>query len=1833
MHTFLHRVQVLVLFLFLSLFAASQSIYTTVGVIGTATPNGWNASTAMVLANSSDPHQWTLGLELSQGEIKFRANNSWDVNWGGSSFPSGTGVLGGANIQVPAAGFYLITFNDVSGAYKFDAAYHTVGLIGSATATGWNASTPMTRSATDPHSWTLADIVLSQGEAKFRANDDWADNWGGSSFPSGTGVKNANDNIPVPAGEYTVTFNDATSEYRFIPIYQSVGIVGNATEKGWDVSTPMVKGADNHTWTLTNTKLTAGDVKFRVNNTWDINWGGTTFPSGTGVPSGSNIPVPAGSYNITFNDLSLAYNFQLNPIVTLTPAVPTADEPVTITYDASLGTSGLQGASKVYMHSGVVLSDASGTTWSNAIGNWGQDDGVGQMTPVPGQPDKWQITLPGIRQYYQVSGGAPVFRLAMVFRNADGSQTGKSESGGDIFVNINPGDYVRFAAPAASELSATAGQQLLLRAEASGVASTLNLELNEGSGYHSVQQAVNSQAITYTYTAGATTSLQMRVTAQLAGKTVVGEKTLSLKLRQPNTIVALPAGVKEGINYSSDCSAATLVLYAPNKSFVDLIGDFNNWQSTPAYQMNKTPDGNYYWLTLSGLTAGTEYAFNYQVDDSIFVADPYTEKVLDPYNDPFISSTTYPGLKPYPVNANVSAAKNGIMSVLQTCQPAYNWQVTNFAKPDKKNLVTYELHVRDFGDLHSYQMLIDTISYFKRLGINALELMPVNEFSGNDSWGYNPTFYFALDKYYGTKNKFKEFIDLCHKNGIAIILDVVYNQMEGGEAPQGRLYWDKANNRPAANNPWLNIDAPHPYFSYQNDLNHESAATRYLVKRSLEYWLSEYKVDGFRMDAGKGFTQKCTQVNAMCPVANGSIEDYDASRVANLEYYYDAVQAAAPNSYMIIEFLGQQRAEEQEYARHGFMLWGNNNLTYNQATMGYGENSNFSKIVYNSGEEAFDTPSEMGYMESHDEERLMFKNLTYGNNAGSYNIKDLATALQRQAAAAAVFFTVPGPKMIWQFGERGYDISIDASGGRVAAKPPHWEYMQDPDRLKLWNVYAKLINLKVQHPSVFNSTAFNYNFYDNNGLVKWFQIQDPSAGGLQVMAVANFDVVPQTRTFSFQAAGTWYNYVGNGTGSGLNGEEGSSAMLTSATQTITLQPGEFHVYLDRPYTPSAAAPAFNPSAGRYNTAQVVSLATITPGATIHYTMDGTEPTASSPLYTTSITLTSTTTVKAISVADGLVSSPVVSATYSIAMYAKGTFNSWGNAAPMSLENGEWKAHHVIMTAGAHELKFANTGDWSGDDWGGASGTSGTAQQTSGGGPNITFTLASKGSYTLSFNPVSLAYEIVKENIPCTLTASVKEGVIACNGGETTIVVSGEGGFEPYEGTGTYTVHAGPYSYAISDAIGCSAIVSGSIAEPSVLTATVKTGAITCHGGTTNIVVSAAGGTAPYQGTGTFSVQAGPYSFTITDAKGCSTTLSGNMTEPDVLVASSTAGTIQCNGDMTTVTVTANGGMAPYKGTGTFPVHAGTYSFTVSDANGCQTTATGKITEPTALVLATSNNNPQLYFGYPGDQTATIKASASGGAAPYKITISMNRPLKCNILTDAGDEGWAATGGTSINSSCPAYPGGNTANPVSSILGLAADEEFAVQTTLIADGLITITVTDANGCSKTTTTQVLAEDVRCLSGNSGNAKVTLCHRTGNPKTPCIKICVDQSNVGEHLAHGDYLGNCTPDCAAPTTYTTSKRNELAGIATEVTPLEVRVSSNPSYRHQAFRLSVFSSNRKDGISLRIVDATGKLVLEKQNLQPGQVIEVGSGYVQGLYYAEVLQGAERKIVKLIKQ
>ena len=124
-------------------------------------------------------------------------------------------------------------------------------------------------------------------------------------------------------------------------------------------------------------------------------------------------------------------------------------------------------------------------------------------------------------------------------------------------------------------------------------------------------------------------------------------------------------------------------------------------------------------------------------------------------------------------------------------------------------MIVYEVLLRDFDANRNYQDIINRISYFKSLNINAIELMPVMEYEGNESWGYNTAFHMALDKYYGTEDKFKEFIDVCHQNGIAVILDIALKpcfwKKSHGTHVDERSRWRRLGT-PSSRNPYFNHD-------------------------------------------------------------------------------------------------------------------------------------------------------------------------------------------------------------------------------------------------------------------------------------------------------------------------------------------------------------------------------------------------------------------------------------------------------------------------------------------------------------------------------------------------------------------------------------------------------------------------------------------------------------------------------------------------------------------------------------------------------------------------------------------------------------------------------------------------------------------------------------------------------------------------------------------------------------------------------------------------------------------------------------------------------------------
>lgn len=816
--------------------------------------------------------------------------------------------------------------------------------------------------------------------------------------------------------------------------------------------------------------------------------------------------------------------------VTCVPGFPSTDSDVTIYYHSDEGNGALNNfPGPIYAHMGVITSLSTGPNdWKYVQTQWGVADPKGLMVNAGG--NLWSKTF-NIRTFFGIPTNETVLKLAFVFRNQNGSIVGRSMDGSDIFYDVYPNDGMlrtKFIQPSTSGFLTQEGSSIEVKAIASassnltildngvvmeaGVGTELSTNLSAGSGYHSVQFIAESN-----------------------GQVDTSEFTYLV----PGSIVTEdpPIGTELGINLINE-GTVRLCLYAPGKQTVFVIGDFNDWLPNIQYQMNRSVDGKRWWLDLSNLSPDTIYKFQYLVDGVLKIADPLSTLVLDPLNDSFIPSITFPDLPSYPAGKTT-----GIVSVFQTSPPSYTWTSTEYERPDQTKLTIYELLLRDFIARHDYQTMIDTLDYLQRLGINAIELMPVSEFDGNNSWGYNPAFHKALDKYYGDPISFKQFIDACHARNIAVIIDVVFNQATDA-SPLARLYWDSANNRPASNNPWLNTIATHPFSVFQ-DFNHQSLATKEYVKNCVKYWIEEFRIDGFRFDLSKGFTQ----VNSGSNV--GQWGQYDATRIAIWKDYANYIWAIDSTFYVILEHFADN-SEEKELSNYGMMLWGNMWGAYKDIALGYSNGINTSLANINYKNRQWSKPHLIGYMESHDEDRIAYECKTYGFTSTSYNVKTTPVALSRIEMLSNLFYTIPGPKMLWQFGEMGYDFHINLcengtinNGCRTSPKPIRWDYLQDPYRNRLFNVTRALMHLRNQY-DVFHTNVYTTNI--SNGQIRTIFLD---GSDIDVVVVANVGVTGATASVNFPSTGIWYEYYSGSTVNVVN---------TGATSIPLLPAGGYRLY-------------------------------------------------------------------------------------------------------------------------------------------------------------------------------------------------------------------------------------------------------------------------------------------------------------------------------------------------------------------------------------------------------------------------------------------------------------------------------------------------------------------------------------------------------------------------------------------------------------------------------------------------------------------------------------------------
>ena len=748
-------------------------------------------------------------------------------------------------------------------------------------------------------------------------------------------------------------------------------------------------------------------------------------------------------------------------IVTTSPSPLQEDSKnVVLTYNASSpqgndGLRGLPSSQIVYAHIGVITTkSASNSDWRYVLTPWPESDGSNAQYANTDKnklrfltTNLYQLSIGDIRSYFGITDATEhVKKIALVFRNADGSRTGKTKDGGDIFVDVlNDGfelqltaDHDRLISEPTTvnfTLTATKAADLTLRVNGTQFASK--------SGTTTLTASYNfTKAGNYTITGSST----------YGGKPY--EAVYEISYPAPSPAVDYPGGVPVMGCVKDKDGTVTFCFAAPGKKSVQLVGAWNNYTIDSRYLMNYQDykGYRYFWTTVSGLADDVYYPYYYIVDDTYRVGDPYAHLILDPYNDRYLAADVWPDMPAYPseVEGVVLGVYRGDMD---------NYTFSDFTIPDHDDLIVYEMLFRDFTGTDglaegngTVAKAIEKIPYIKKMGFNAVELMPIMEFNGNNSWGYNTNFYMAPDKAYGSPRDYKDFIEACHREGIAVILDIVFNQSDGLH-PWYQMY-------PKALNPFYNASAPHAY-SVLNDWNQGNGLVQQQWTDAIRYWMQHYNVDGFRFDLVKGLGDNNSY--------SSGTDSYNQSRIDRMKRLHEVIKSVKPNGIHINENLAGA-AEETVMGKDGEINWANINNASCQYAMGYDSDDNLNRFLA-TADGGRPAGSTIAYAESHDEQRMAYKVDAYAK-AEVKNNKSAKYA--RLGALATQMLLTPGPKMVWQFGELGNNQNTKNSDGGNNTDPKivDWSgWLADAERVALHDVYAQLINLRRNNPELFDAGA------------------------------------------------------------------------------------------------------------------------------------------------------------------------------------------------------------------------------------------------------------------------------------------------------------------------------------------------------------------------------------------------------------------------------------------------------------------------------------------------------------------------------------------------------------------------------------------------------------------------------------------------------------------------------------------------------------------------------------------------------------------------------------------
>ena len=725
-------------------------------------------------------------------------------------------------------------------------------------------------------------------------------------------------------------------------------------------------------------------------------------------------------------------------------------ENVVIYFHADQGNRGLANlpeSTPVYAHTGVITADSGNDSdWKYAT-DWGKNLDKYKMTYV--SPNLYSLHIGNLKEFYGIKSDTEIIKkLVFVFRDASGNKTGKATGDKDITVDvISTALQVDFTSDLEGTTITTDNPTvhftLTSNQEAEEMWITINLER--------VAEATNVKTLEFDYTFTQPGQYSIYGNVKVNGK--ITSRAVKYNMVEGSEQKPYPGGTPKMGAVRAENGDVIFCFAAPLKKSVEIVGSWNSYEPVKMYTTEV--DGiSYFWTSVSGLAADKPYFYYYFVDGNYRVGDPYARLVLDPWNDQYIPKTVYPDLPAYPseISQKISVA------VYQENLNDYTWTDTDFKPVAKQDLVIYELLFRDFTGTEgqakgngTVRQAIEKLPYLKSLGVNAIELLPINQFNGNISWGYNPNFYFAPDKAYGTPDDYKEFINLCHENGIAVILDLVFNQTDW-QHPWYVMY-------PVGQNPMYNADAPHAY-SVLNDWKQEHPLVRQQWKDVVKYWMEEYHVDGYRFDLVKGLGDNDSYANNGDAATNA----YNASRVANMHAIQEAMNDVNPDAYFINENLAGAK-EENEMAEFGMLNWANVNDSGCQYAMGFKSNSSLNRMFAKNDGRLIN--STVAYLESHDEQRLAYKQIKFGATLVKNNH---TVACRRLGSAAAQMILCPGAHMIWMFSEMGNAQSTknDDGGNNVDPKIVNWDLLNDPVNRGLLGDYQTLISMRTANPDLFD---------------------------------------------------------------------------------------------------------------------------------------------------------------------------------------------------------------------------------------------------------------------------------------------------------------------------------------------------------------------------------------------------------------------------------------------------------------------------------------------------------------------------------------------------------------------------------------------------------------------------------------------------------------------------------------------------------------------------------------------------------------------------------------------